>query len=123
MLKSVVAQGARYPYGVNTYESMSDQIKTGQLQNGMSDKTMAQLRQSQAYQKKADKQSEQIYKRKERLLALTNHWATMDKQLQYKTEYDKIIDQLKNTKLKGLTHEQLESRGKHLETLFKSTIR
>jgi len=65
-IKSVVAQSARYPYGVNTYESMSDQIKKGQIQNGMSDTTMAHLRQSQAYQKKADKQSEQIYKRKER---------------------------------------------------------
>ena len=88
-IKSVVAQSARYPYGVNTYESMSDQIKTGQVTHGMSDKTMAQLRQSQAYQKNTDKQSEQIYKRKERLLALTNHWSTMDKQLKYKTEYDK----------------------------------
>ncbi len=56
---------------------------------------MSQLRQSQAYQNKLDKHSEQIYKRKERLLALTNQWATMDKQLKHKTEYDKIIDQLK----------------------------
>jgi hypothetical protein len=47
----------------------------------------------------------------------------MDKQLKYKTESDKIIDQLKNPKLKGLTHEQLESREKHLESLFRSTIR
>ncbi len=51
-LKSVVAQGARYPYGVNTYESMSDQIKTGQLQNGMSDTVMTQLRHAKTYQKK-----------------------------------------------------------------------
>ncbi len=89
----------------------------------MSDNAMTQLRQSQAYQKKADKQSEKIYKRKERLLALTNQWTTMDKQLRYKTEYDKIVDQLKNTKLKGMTHEQMESREKHLESLFRSTTR
>jgi hypothetical protein len=115
-LKSVVAQRARYPYGVNTYESMSDQIKTGQIKNGMSDKAMVQLRHAQAYQKKT-------YKQKAKSLALTNQWNVMDKQLKYKNEYEKVIDELKNTKLKGLTHEQLESKEKHLEKLFKDTIR
>ncbi len=47
----------------------------------------------------------------------------MDKQLKYKNEYEKVVDQLKNTKLKGLTHEQLHATEKHLEKLFKDTIR
>jgi len=36
-------------------------------------------------------------------------------------EYEKIIGLLNDTKLKGLTHEQLGERAKHLERLFKGT--
>ena len=115
-IKSVVAQSARYPYGVNTYESMAAKINKGQVKNGMTDKAMTQLRQAKTYQKKT-------YKQMEKSLAITNQWATMDKQLKYKNEYEQVVDQLKNTKLKGLTHEQLDSKEKHLEKLFKDTIR
>ena len=47
----------------------------------------------------------------------------MDKQLTHKNEYEKILDLLKNTKLKGLTHEQLGEREKHMEKLFKGITR
>ena len=57
------------------------------------------------------------------MLSLTNQWTTMDKQLKHKNEYEKIIGLLNDTKLKGLTHEQLGERAKHLERLFKGTTR
>ncbi len=47
----------------------------------------------------------------------------MAKQFKYKNEYEQVIDQLMNAKLKGLTHEQLESKEKHSEKLFKDTTR
>jgi hypothetical protein len=43
--------------------------------------------------------------------------------LKIKSEYEKNVDLLKHTKLKLLTHEQLEGREKHLEKLFKGTTR
>ncbi len=51
-LKSVVAQSARYSYGVNTYESMAAKINTGQVKNGMSDTVMTQLRHAKENRKK-----------------------------------------------------------------------
>ncbi len=43
----------------------------------------------------------------------------VDKQLIRKNEYEKkTLDQLKNTTLKGLTHEQMKAVEKHFETLF-----
>ncbi len=85
----------------------------------MSPDTVAtQLRHSQAYENKIEKQKERLYKRKERSLFLTDQWEKVDKQLIRKNEYEKTLDQLKNTTLKGLTHEQMNAVEKQLEALF-----
>jgi hypothetical protein len=123
MTKSSVVQSGRYPYGVNTYESVSGQIRPGFTNNKQPDYAMSQIKQARAYENIVDTQKEKLYKRKERLLALTNHWMTMDKQLQHKNEYEKIVDLLKNTKLKDLTHESMDEREKHLEKLFKDRVK
>jgi uncharacterized membrane protein len=71
--------------------------------------------------RKLKSKKERLYKRKERSLLLTNHWVEADKHLNQKNDYETILDQLTNTKLKGLTHEELESieNGKHyLERVF-----
>ena len=75
---------ARYPYGVNTYESLSTHLNNASAKHKSPDTVVKQLRHSQAYEKKTDKQKEKVYKRKERSLALTNHWAETDKHLNYK---------------------------------------
>jgi hypothetical protein len=59
-----------------------------------------QIRHSQAYEKKVDMKTKKIKKKKKRSLALTNHWKEADKHLNYKNDYEQILDQLKNTKLK-----------------------
>jgi hypothetical protein len=51
---------------------------------------MKQLRHSQAYEKKVDKQKEKLYKRAERSLSLMNHWMEADKYLNYKNDYNKL---------------------------------
>jgi hypothetical protein len=53
---------------------------------------MTQLRHSQEYENNVEKQKERFYKRKERLLSLTNHWMNIDKQLKHKNEYDNILN-------------------------------
>ena len=55
---------------------------------------------------------------RDRALALTNNWKETDKHLNYKNDYEKILEKLKNTKLKGLTHEELESIEKQWQALF-----
>jgi uncharacterized membrane-anchored protein YjiN (DUF445 family) len=59
-----------------------------------------QLRHSQAYDKKVDKQKEKVYKRREMSLALTNHWTETDKQLNYKNDYEQNLEQLKTRNYK-----------------------
>ena len=83
--------GSRYPYGVNTYESRSTHLNNESAKHKSPDTVAKQLRQSQAYEKKVDKQKEKVYKRKERSLALTNHWTETDKQLNYKNYYETIF--------------------------------
>ena len=115
--------GARYPYGVNTYESLTTHLNNESAKHKSPDTVLKQLRHSQAYDKKVDKQKEKVYHRQERALALTNHWKEADKHLNYKNDYEKILEKLKNTKLKGLTHEQLESIEKQWQALFNQSVR
>ena len=111
--------GARYPYGVNSYQSLSNHLNNLAASKPRSPDTgMAQLRHSQEYENKVEKQTERLYKRKERLLSLTNHWINIDKQLKHKNEYEKILNELKSTTLKGLTHEQMNAVEKHWQELF-----
>ena len=106
----------RHPYATGSYESISTDLNNKAAKHGLKDTVVAQLKHAKAYQKKAHKQQE-------KMLSLTNQWTTIDKLLTHKNEYEKILDLLKNTKLKGLTHEQMEERAKHLERLFKGTTR
>ena len=60
---------ARYPYGTNTNESLSTQLNNASISKQVSPDTVAtQLRHSQAYENKIEKQKERLYKRKERSL-------------------------------------------------------
>ncbi len=77
-IKSVVAQSARYPYGVNTYESMSTQLNDRAAKRGLSDTVMTQLRHAKENRKK------KTYKLHEKSLELANQLTTMDNQLKYK---------------------------------------
>jgi len=112
--KPGATQARRYPYATGSYESISTELNNQAAKHGLKDTVMGQLRHTQAYQKKAHKQQD-------KMLSLTNQWTTMEKSLTHKNEYEKVLDLLKNTKLKGLTHEQLGERAKHLERLFKGT--
>jgi uncharacterized membrane-anchored protein YjiN (DUF445 family) len=82
--------GARYPYGTNTYEGLSTHLNNESAKHKSPDTVVKQLRHSQAYEKKVDKQKEKLYKRKERSLALTNHWKETDKHLNYKNDYEQF---------------------------------
>jgi transposase len=82
-----------------------------------------QLRHSQAYERKAYKQTEKFYKRAERSLSLMDHWIETDKYLSQKNDYERVLDQLKNTKLKGLTHEQMGAVEKQWNELFGKGVR
>ncbi len=67
--------GARYPYGVNSYESLSTQLNNLASAKHVSPDTVAtQLRHSQTYEHKIEKQKERLYKRNERSLFLTDQW-------------------------------------------------
>ncbi len=82
--------GARYPYGTNTYESLSTQLNNASISKQVSPDTVAtQLRHSQAHEHKIEKQKERLYKRNERSLFLTDQWETVDKHLIRKNEYEK----------------------------------
>ena len=121
-MKTVIG-GARYPYGVNSYQGLSNHINNLEASKPRSPDTVAtQLRHSQAYEKKVETQKERLYKRKERSLLLTNHWMEADKHPNQKNDYEQNLDQLKNTKLKGLTHEELESIEKW-QILFGKGVR
>ena len=86
-----VITGARYPYGVNSYQSLSNHINNLEASKPRSpDTVMAQLRHSQEYENKVEKQKERLYKRRERLLSLTNPWMNIDKQLKHKNEYEQF---------------------------------
>jgi hypothetical protein len=50
--------GARYPYGTNTYESLSTHLNNESARHKSPDTVATQLRHSQAYDKKVDKQKE-----------------------------------------------------------------
>ena len=63
------AAGARYPYGTNTYESRSTHLNNESAKHKSPDTVAKQLRHSQAYEKKADKQKEKLYKRKEKVIS------------------------------------------------------
>jgi ATP-dependent Lon protease len=116
---SAGVQGARYPYGVNSYESLSTHLNNLASAKHVTPDTVAtQLRHSKVHEGKIERQKERLYKRKERSLFLTDQWEKVDKQLQHKNEYEKTLDQLKNTTLKGLTHEQMNAVEKQLEALF-----
>ena len=95
---------ARYPYGTGSYESISTELNNQAAKHGLKDTAMEQLRHAKEYQKKTP------YKQYEKSVALINKWTTMDKSLKHKNEYEKVLDLLKNTKLKGLTHEQFGER-------------
>ena len=103
---------ARHPYATGSYESISTDLNNQAAKHGLKDTVMPQLRLAKESRKVAHKQQQKN-------LSLMNKWATMDKQLKHKNEYEKILGLLNDTKLKGLTHEQLEERAKHLERLFK----
>jgi hypothetical protein len=111
--KPGAAAARRFPHATGSYESISTDLNNQAAKHGLKDSVVAQLRHTQTYQKKA-------YKQKEKMLSLTNQWTTMDKSLTHKNEYEKVLDLLKNTKLKGLTHEQLREREKHIDKLFKA---
>ena len=116
---SAGAQGARYPYGVHSYEGLSTHLNNLAASKHVSPDTVAtQLRHSKIHEGKIEKQKERLYKRQERSLFLTDQWNKVDKALIHKNEYEKTLDQLKNTTLKGLTHEQMNSVEKQLEALF-----
>ena len=94
-------QGARYPYGVNSYESLSTHLSNLASAKHLSPDTVAtQLRHPKAYEGQIESQKERLYKRKERSLFLTDQWEKVDKQLLHQNEYEKTLDQLKNTTLK-----------------------
>ena len=120
-VKSTMSQGSRYPYGINTYESVSQQLSKGLIKSP--DYTMSQLKKAKKYESITDAQRENIFKRKERSLALTNQWLSMDQRIQHKNEYEQILNLLNNTKLKDLTHEGMAGKQKHVESLFKETLR
>jgi hypothetical protein len=107
----------RYPFATGSYESISTDLNNQAAKHGLTDSVMVQLRHAKENRKRTP------YKQQEKAVALINHWNVMDKQLKHKNEYEKIVDILKNTKLKELTHEQLEGREKHLDKLFKGTTR
>jgi hypothetical protein len=105
---------ARYPYATGSYESITTDLNNKASKHGLKDTAMEQLKHAKAYQKKVP------HKQYEKSVALINKWTTMDKSLKHKNEYEKVLDLLKNTKLKGLTNEQLGEREKHMEKLFKA---
>jgi len=111
--KPGAAAGRRHPYATGSYESISTDLNNQAAKHGLKDTVVAQLKHAKAYQKKV------LYKQDEKSIALINKWITMDKSLTHKNEYEKVLDLLKNTKLKGLTHEQLREREKNMEKLFK----
>ncbi len=116
---SAGVQGARYPYGVNSDESRSTHLNNlASAKQASPDTVATQLRHSQAYENKIEKQKERLYKRKERSLFLTDQWEKVDKHIIRKNEYEKTLDKLKNTTLKGLTHEQMNAVEKQWEALF-----
>ncbi len=85
-----VIGGARYPYGVNSYESLSTHLNNlASAKSRGVDTVATQLRHSQAYENKIEKQKERLYKRNERSLFLTDQWEKVDKQLIRKNEYEK----------------------------------
>jgi hypothetical protein len=105
---------ARYPHATGSYESISTELNNQAAKHGLKDTVVAQLRHAKDYRKKVP------YKQYEKSIALINKWVTSDKSLTHKNEYEKVLDLLKNTKLKGLTHEQLGEREKHIDKLFKA---
>jgi uncharacterized membrane-anchored protein YjiN (DUF445 family) len=82
--------GARYPYGTNTYEGLSTHLNNESARHKSPDTVATQLRQSQAYEKKVDKQKERLYRRKERSLFLTDQWEKVDKHLKPKNDYEQF---------------------------------
>ena len=65
--------GARYPYGVHSYESLSTHLNNlASAKPRSPDTVMAQLRHSKVYEGKIERQKERLYKRKERSLFLTD---------------------------------------------------
>ena len=84
--------GARYPYGVNSYESLSTHLNNLASAKHVSPDTGAtQLRHSKVYEGKIERQKERLYKRQERSLFLTDQWEQVDKQLLHKNEYEQNI--------------------------------
>ena len=82
--------GARYPYGNNTYESLSTHLNNESARHKSPDTVVKQLRHSQAYERKADKQKGKSYKREERSRSLMKHWTATDKYLKYKNDYEQF---------------------------------
>ena len=58
--------GARYPYGVNTYESLSTHLNNESAKHKSPDTVVKQLRHSQAYDRQVDMQKDELYKRKKK---------------------------------------------------------
>ena len=112
--KPGAAQVRRYPYGTGSYESISTELNNQAAKHGLKDTAMEQLKHAKEYRKKTP------YKQYEKSIALINKWTTTDKSLRDKNDYEQVLDLLKNTKLKGLTNEQLVEREKHIEKLFKA---
>ncbi len=56
------------------------------------------------------------------MISLREQWTKTNKQLTDKNDYDKIVDILKNTNSKGLTHEVMESRQNQLTELVKISL-
>ena len=46
----------------------------------------------------------------------------VNKQLTHQNDYDRVVDVLKNTNSKGLTHEVVESRQSHLSAIVKDAL-
>ncbi len=99
----------------DTYESLTTYLHEGQEQIKYPDRFASQLRNSHEHQKK-------IYKTKAKLISLREQWTKTNKQLTDKNDYDKIVDILKNTNSKGLTHEVMESRQKQLTDLVRRSL-
>ena len=74
-----------------------------------------QLRNSHEYQKHSTQE-------KTKLISLRNQWMDTDKQLNYENAYDKVVDVFSNLKSKGLTHEVMESRQSHLNSIVKKGL-
>jgi hypothetical protein len=100
---------------MDTYEGLTTYLNGGQEKIKYPDRLASILRNSHEHQKKN-------YKKKAKLISLRNKWLDVNKQLTYKNDYDRVVDVLKNTNSKGLTHEVMESRQSHLSALVKDAL-